>query len=114
MIMALIKLDGPGMNAGEILAQAKAEIAEITGNSLSTYQLAHAEKGPGRLMWEFWASQVWEMVKVPEFTRADWREWKAQPIKDGSTKINGVKYEELWRKWPDLAEHIDAAIAGKE
>lgn len=85
----------------------------VQGDGTSTYRLNLAGRSAGRAAWEFWASHVLLMVKVPEFTLYDWREWRQQPIKDGSLKTNGAKLAELRMKHPDLSWHIDDAIAGK-
>ncbi len=86
----------------------------VKGDGTSVYRLKVGDKGPGRLAWELWASHVLLLVKEPAFDLSQFREWCATPIGDGSRKTNAKKLAELRRKWPDLAEHIDAALAEKE
>jgi hypothetical protein len=86
----------------------------VQGDGRSTYKLAHVEKSAGRIAWEFWASHVLLMVKVPEFDIAAFREWKRMPISDGARKTNGQKLDELRMKWPDLSSQIDDVMTHKD
>ncbi len=86
----------------------------VKGDGTSTYRLKVGDKGPGRLSWELWASHVLLLVKEPTFDLDQYREWKVTPIGDGSKKTNGMKMNNLRDKWPDLAAHIDAALAEKD
>ncbi len=83
----------------------------VQGDGTSVYRLRVGDKGPGRLAWELWASMVLGMVRVEEFDRDAFRVWQETPIKDGSTKTNGRKLDDLRIKHPDLAEQIDEVIA---
>jgi hypothetical protein len=86
----------------------------VQGDGTSVYRLKVGDKGPGRLAWEFWASHTLLLFKEPEFDLDQFCEWCATPIKDGARKTNGAKLHELRSKWPDLADHIDAVLDGKD
>lgn len=83
----------------------------IKGDGRSVYQLKHAEKSPGRLASEFWASHVVLLFRAPGFDLAQFREWQQMPFRDGGSKTNAKKLADLCAKHPDLGEAIDAAIS---
>ena len=86
----------------------------VQGDGTSVYRLKVGDKGPGRLAWEFWASMVLGMVRMPDFDREAFRVWQEAPIKDGARKTNGAKLDEMRVKHPDLAERIDDAMVHKD
>lgn len=88
-----------------------ADQALVKGGGRSTYQLKTAEKGPGRLAAELWASQAVTLFRMPDFNLLNYREWKETPCTPGGRKSNGEKLDELREKHPDLAEAIDDVVA---
>jgi hypothetical protein len=83
----------------------------IQGDGRSTYQLKTADKSPGRLAAELWASNAVLLFKQPGYSLLDYSEWKAQPCANKGTKSNEAKLMELREKHEDLAQAIDDAVS---
>lgn len=83
----------------------------VNGDGRSTYQLATAEKPPGRLAAELWASQAITLFKQPGYDLLQFKEWKVTPCTNKGTKTNEVKLAELREKHEDLAQAIDDAVS---
>lgn len=83
----------------------------VKGDGRSTYQTKTAEKAPGRLAAELWASQAVTLFRMPDFNLLHYREWKETAATPGGRKSNGEKLDELRDKHPDLAEAIDDVVA---
>lgn len=81
------------------------------GETRSVYQIATADKSPGRTAAEFWASQVVTLFKQQGYSLLDYKEWKITPCTNKGTKTNEQKLGELREKHPDLADAIDAAVS---
>lgn len=82
----------------------------VQGDGRSAYQVSTADKGPGRQMAEFWASQVLTLFKQPGYDLLQYKEWKTEPCSNKGTKTNETKLAELREKHSDLAQKIDDAI----
>jgi hypothetical protein len=81
------------------------------GETRSTYQVATADKSPGRTAAEFWASQAVTLFSQRGYSLLDYKEWKITPCTNKGTKTNEQKLAELREKHPDLADKIDEAIS---
>lgn len=85
--------------------------ALVQGDGRTTYQLATAEKSPGRQAAELWVSQAVKLFKMPGYNLLHFREWKETPCTPQGRKNNGEKLGELREKHPDLAQAIDDATS---
>lgn len=83
----------------------------VQGDGRSNYQLKTADKAPGRLAAELWASNAKTLFEQPGYTLLDYKEWKATPCTNKGTKTNDQKHAELREKHPDLADDLDTAIS---
>jgi hypothetical protein len=83
----------------------------VQGDGRSTYQIATADKDPGRSAAEFWASDILLLLKQPGYDLLQFKEWKVTPCTNKSTKTNEQKLRELREKHPDLADKIDEAAS---
>jgi hypothetical protein len=81
----------------------------VQGDGRSTYQIATADKAPGRSAAEFWASDILLLLKQPGYDLLQYKEWKATRCTPKGTKTNEDRLIEMREKHPDLAQAIDDA-----
>jgi hypothetical protein len=81
------------------------------GETRSTYQVATADKSPGRTAAEFWASQAVTLFSQKGYSLLEYKEWKVTPCTNKGTKTNEQKLAELREKHSDLADKIDEAVS---